>query len=97
MPVDRAAQIVVRMQRLAIARKAMALVARLKPEQAIHRRRPMHVAAREVPAPDAATGQRLGQLIGEPTVFARVELRRPRYQSAAAEQSQQKARAEPAA
>ena len=72
MPVDRAAQIVLGMQSLRDGPERHGFVARLQAEQPVHRRRPMHMAAGEVPAPDAAAGQRLGQLLGQgPRVGAR--------------------------
>ena len=64
-PVDLAAKIVVGMQGLGDGTKGHRLAARLKAKQAIHGRRPVHVTARKVPAPDTATRQRLGQLLGK--------------------------------
>ena len=74
-----------------MARKAMRLTGRLEPEQAVHRRRPVHVAAREVPAPDAAARQRLGQLLGERAVIGRARPRRGEIPQAAREQGEHQA------
>ena len=65
------------MQRLGDGAEGHGLAARLKTEQPVHRRRPVHMAAGEVPAPDAAAGQRLGQLLGERAVI-RARRRRAR-------------------
>ena len=80
-PVDLAPQIVVGMQSLGDGTEGHRLTGRLEPEEAVHRRGPVHVAPREVPAPDAATRQRLGQLLGERAVIgargARGEIPQP--------------------
>ncbi len=67
-PIDLAPQIVVGMQGLGDCPERHRLTGRLKPEQAVHRRRPVHVTPREVPAPDAAPRQRLRQLLGKRAV-----------------------------
>ena len=54
--VELRAQVVVRMQRLSQDAKGHSVGGRLQAEQAVHRRGPVHVAAREVPTPDAAAG-----------------------------------------
>ncbi len=65
MPVDLAAEVVLGMERLGDGTESHGLAGGLQAEQPVHRRRPVHMAAREVPAPDAAAGQRFGQLFGE--------------------------------
>ncbi len=65
MPVDLAAQIVFGMQRLGDDTEGHGFVARLQAEQPVHGRRPLHMAAGEVPAPDAAARQGLGQFLGQ--------------------------------
>jgi hypothetical protein len=64
MAIDFAAQVVLGMKRLGDEAERHGLAGRLKAKHPIHRRRPLHMTAREVPSPDAAAGQRLGELLG---------------------------------
>ena len=61
-PVDLAAEIVFGMERAGDDAEGHGLVVRVEAKQPVHWRRPVHVAAGEIPAPYAAAGQRLGQL-----------------------------------
>jgi hypothetical protein len=45
-------------------RNDIELAGGLEAKHPVHRRRPLHMTAREVPSPDAAAGQRLGELLG---------------------------------
>ena len=65
MAVELALEIVVGMERLGDHAEGHGLAGGLEPKQPEHRRRPVHVAAGEVQAPEAAAGKRLGQLLGE--------------------------------
>jgi hypothetical protein len=53
------------MQRLSNRAEGHGLVAGLQAKHSVHRARPVHVAAGEVPTPNTAAGQRLGQLSGK--------------------------------
>ena len=92
-PVELASQIVVGMQRLGDHAERHGPVEGLEPEQPIHGRRPVDMAACEVQAPDAAAGQCLGQLFGEAS-GACGGRRRGEIPEAAGEQGQQQSRAD---
>ena len=83
--IDGGAEIVIGMQRLGDGAVGHGLVERHPAEDAIHRARPMHVPAREVPAPDGASGQGLGEVTGHVVLFPRC-LRRGEVPDAAAEE-----------
>ena len=68
---DLAAQIVGRVKRVRDLAEGHGAAARRLAKKPEHRLRPMHMAAGEIPPPDAAAGQRLGDLAGKGVLLAR--------------------------